>query len=134
MSYSDDKKTTSDSVRGGSFSLIFFLLLGAIVLAGCAGYKARTNELLAQNYQEMTNEELTLYYYELEDQIMVVESNSSNPRVSLGFGFGNYGRHSGVSTGVGISSDVPQNSPTSDLRERRNRVRLELQRRGISVN
>ena len=107
------------------------LLLSLLLPLGCASHTAKTNALLERDYQTMTDQELTLYYYQLQDQIEIVDNSAGSPRVSLGFGFGSYGRHSG--TGVGLSSDLPQPAPSQDLRERRNQVRLEMQRRGLTL-
>ncbi len=84
------------------------LLLSLLLPLGCASHTARTNALLERDYQTMTDQDLTIYYYQLQDQIEIVDNSADNPQVSLGFGFGSYGRHSG--TGVGLSSNLPQPS------------------------
>ena len=112
-------------------STVLFLL--SLLLSACASYRSRTQELLAQDYAVMTNDNLLLYYYQLDDQIRLVERADSRSRLSVGFGLGSFGRSRVGSAGVGVSSDLPQRSDqASTLRERRNLVRLELRRRDIT--
>ncbi|MBE0597371.1 MAG: hypothetical protein IH614_08885, partial [Desulfuromonadales bacterium] len=53
------------------------LILGSLFLllftVGCAGQGARTDELLAQDYRQMSDQELLTYYYRINDQIARVE-------------------------------------------------------------
>ncbi|PLX96555.1 MAG: hypothetical protein C0622_14705 [Desulfuromonas sp.] len=83
---------------------------------------------MATDYKSLSNEDLTLYYYQLDDQIVIVEQPRSKPRLGLGFGLG--GSH--IGGGVGVSTGVGSDNVATDLRERRNQVRLELQQRGIT--
>jgi hypothetical protein len=105
--------------------LIVSMFLAGIV--GCAG-SSRTAELLATEYVTMANDDLQLYYYQLEDQIVADERKTTGSSVSFGVGRGSYGRHGGV----GMSTGGTTQAVAIDLRDRRNLVRLELQKRGIT--
>ncbi|MFO7577866.1 MAG: hypothetical protein R6W66_09090 [Pelovirga sp.] len=111
--------------------LAVLLVLGLTVLSGCSGHAARTQDLLAVNYEALNDEELLLYYYELEDQIATVELSQTSPRISFGLGLGNYSGRTATSGGVGISTGGRPEIATG-LRDQRKRVRLELQRRELS--
>ena len=89
-------------------SLFIILLLS--LLFGCANHAARNEELLAIDYQNLSNDELSLYYYDLQDQIDIVERRSSVPRLSLGLGLSSFG---GSSSGGGGSFDRHQGQPGS---------------------
>lgn len=119
----------SSLVTNGLCLLLLSLL---VALAGCSSHAARTQELMATEYQQLDNDTLLLHYYEVEDQISVTEQRSSSPSVSLGFGLGSYGGRSSVGAGVGVSTPVGQPESGADLRAHRNRVRLELQKRDIT--
>jgi len=110
--------------------LLSLLLVG--FLSGCADHSARNQELLAKNYLSLSNDDLILYYYQLEDQIEVVERRKSKPSISLGFGLGRFGHSSAGSAGVGVSTGGSKQSVATNLRDRRNEVKLELQHRGIN--
>ncbi|MFK5925514.1 MAG: hypothetical protein QM483_02680 [Desulfuromusa sp.] len=112
--------------------LILLILLSVGFLSGCADHKAKTQELLAENYHSLSNDDLTLYYYKLEDQIDVVEHKRTGSSISLGLGLGSFGRSSGGSGSVGVSTGGSQRNIATNLRDRRNEVRLELQHRGIA--
>jgi hypothetical protein len=75
----------------------------------------------------MSNDNLQLYFYQLEDQIFAEESKSTSGSVSLGLGRSSYGRRGGV----GVSTGTTKQHVATDLRDRRNEVRLELTKRGI---
>ncbi len=115
-------------VRWGSV-LLFLLLIGW--LSGCADHSARSKELLAQNYQTLADDDLTLYYYELEDQINVVERGQNNSSLSFGLGIGSYSSGRGSSGGVGVTTHGNQSGTASNLRDRRNEVKLEMKKRGL---
>lgn len=102
------------------------------ILIGCSAQAARTQELLATDFQHLDDQALLLHYYEVEDQISLIEQRRTSPAVSLGFGLGSYGGRSSVGAGVGVSTPVGQSESGTDLRAHRNRVRLELQRRDIN--
>jgi len=113
-----------------SFSFVTLLLL--VFLSGCADHSARNQELLSENYHSLSNDNLILYYYKLEDQIDVVERRKSKPSFSLGLGLGSFGHSSGGSAGVGMATGGSKQGVATDLRDRRNEVKLELQHRGIT--
>jgi len=109
------------------------ILFSLTLVIACADHSARTEQLLATDFTSLTNDQLSLYYYDLEDQIELVERRSSHPRINLGLGLGRYGNHTGTSAGVGVStSTFNHNGPATNLRNRRNQVKLEMQKRGIS--
>ncbi len=101
------------------------LLLLALLLTGCAATSQRSHELLAVSYATLPNPELQSYYRQLNDQIAIEERN----------------RRGGTSIGIGIfSSPVAVGASqqlgggvtiAEELRERRNQVRQELDRRGL---
>ncbi|MEA3362992.1 MAG: hypothetical protein U9Q61_06940 [Thermodesulfobacteriota bacterium] len=122
------------SGRKNSLSLLGFTLLVLLLIGflfGCADHSARNQELLAENYHSLSNDNLILYYYKLEDQIDVVERRKSKPSFSLGLGLGSFGHSSGGSAGVGVSTGGSSRDVATNLRDRRNEVKLELQHRGI---
>ncbi len=110
----------------------FLLLLFVGSLLGCANHKAQTQQLLSKDYQSLSDDNLTLYYYQLEDQIEIVEQKKSHTSISLGLGLGSFGRHSRGSGGVGITTGESKKGVASELRNRRNEVKLELRHRGIT--
>ena len=114
------------------FSIILSALLLTGLLSGCANHKAKTQELLAEDYHRLSNDNLTLYYYKLEDQIEVIERKRSGSSISLGLGLGSFGHRSGGSGSVGVTSGGSQRGIATDLRNRRNEVKLELKHRGIT--
>ena len=112
--------------KSGLVLPLLVIFIFSVVLMSCAG-NAKTKELLAKDYMAMVNDDLQLYYYQLEDQIFAEESKSSGGTVSLGMGRGSYGRHGGV----GVSTGSTTQHVATDLRDRRNQVKLELSKRGI---
>lgn len=113
-------------------SIILLSLLLIVFLSGCADHKVKTQELLAEDYHNLSNDNLTLYYYKLEDQIEVVERKRSGSSISLGLGLGSFGRSGRGSGGIGATTGSSKREVASNLRDRRNRVKLELQHRGIT--
>jgi hypothetical protein len=114
--------------KGGHTVSVWKKMIGFIVIAlfisGCAG---RQKELLAQDYMQMTADEILTYYYQLSDEIDRCVSESNRTSVGLGTGFG-LGE-------VGIGLGVSESSPTcnaDELRQRRSAVRIELQHRGVN--
>jgi hypothetical protein len=105
-------------------NLILLLLVFAVVffVFGCAD---KTKELLAEDYQKMSNDDLLRYYYRLNDEIEKQEKQSG-PQV--GVGIGGFGRHTGG--GVGVSSGATGYT-AEELRARRIDVRMELKKRGL---
>ena len=111
--------------------IILLLLVLTGFLSGCADNKAKTQTLLAEDYHSLSNYNLTLYYYKLNDQIEVVERRRSGSSVSLGLGMGSFG-HSSRSGGIGVTTGGSNRDVATDLRDRRNEVKLELHHRGIT--
>lgn len=111
---------------------LFLILLSISILTGCADHKAKTQELLAKDFLSFSNDDLLLYYYKLGDQIEVVEQKRRGSSISLGLGLGSYGRSSGGSGSVGVTTGGSQRNIATDLRDRRNKVKLELQHRDIT--
>jgi hypothetical protein len=104
--------------------MVLLLIVAAVCLVfGCA---ERTTELLAEDYQKMSNDDLLRYFYRLDDEIEKQEKQSG-PRI--GIGIGSIGSRTGA--GVGISSDSTGHT-ADELRERRIEVRLELKKRGLN--
>ncbi len=103
--------------------ILSLLIIAAVFLfLGCAD---KTKELLAENYQKMSNDDLLRYYYRLNDEIEKQEKQSG-PQV--GVGVGGFGRHTGG--GVGVSSGATGYT-AEELRTRRIDVRMELKKRGL---
>ena len=77
--------------------VLSLLIIAAVFLVfGCAD---KTKELLAENYQKMSNDDLLRYFYRLNDEI---ESQEKQSGPQVGVGIGGFGRHTGG--GVGVSS------------------------------
>ncbi|MHB1397760.1 MAG: hypothetical protein ACYDAI_05505 [Trichloromonadaceae bacterium] len=101
------------------------LLLLALLLGGCAATSQRSNELLTVNYLSLADSDLQSYYRQLNDQI-ATEERSRRGGTSIGIGIFNSPVAVGVSQQVGSGATVAE-----DLRERRNQVRSEIDRRGL---
>ncbi|MCK5826121.1 MAG: hypothetical protein KAG93_03745 [Desulfuromusa sp.] len=122
--------TSQEKLQRWGSILILIIILG--LLPGCAAdHSVKNKELLSQNYQTLSDEDLTLYYYELNDQIKAVERDNNNSSISLGFGMGSYGSNSGRSGGVGVTSSGGHADGATNLRDRRNEVKLELKKRDL---
>ena len=113
------------------------VLLASLGLSGCANQaKSETGALLTQDYRKMDNDELTLYYYRLTEEIDRTERSGSGSAISIGIGGGSWGWGSGGGSGggVGISTTTPVGGGgTEDLRSRRAEVRAEMQRRNMKL-
>jgi hypothetical protein len=114
------------------------VLLVSIGLSGCANQtKSETGALLTQDYRKMDNDELTLYYYRLTEEIDRTERSGSGSAISIGIGGGSWGwgGSGGSGGGVGISTTTPVGGGggTEDLRNRRAEVRAEMQKRGMKL-
>lgn len=103
--------------------ILSLLIIVVVVFAfGCAN---KTKELLAVDYQKMSDDDLLRYFYRLNDEIERLEKQSG-PQV--GIGIGGFGGH--IGGGVGISSGSTANT-AEELRARRIDVRMDLKKRGI---
>jgi hypothetical protein len=113
------------------------VLLASLGLSGCANQaKSETGALLTQDYRKMDNDELTLYYYRITEEIDRTERTGSGSAISIGIGGGSWGWGSGGGSGggVGISTTTPVGGSGSDeLRSRRAEVRAEMQKRGMKL-
>ncbi|MBE0501845.1 MAG: hypothetical protein IBX47_10420, partial [Desulfuromonadales bacterium] len=98
---------------------LLLMLLYLAPLAGCAGKISRTEELLAKEYLSLSNNDLLLHYYQLEDQIVADERSETGSSVSLGLGTGVFGSRSHYGGGVGISTGVGSQPVATKLRDRR---------------
>lgn len=103
----------------------WLLLLLAVLFCGCAATSQRSNELLAVSYLSLPDSDLQSYYRQLNDQI-ATEERSRRGGTSIGIGIFNSPVAVGVSQQVGGGTALAE-----DLRERRNQVRQELDRRGL---
>lgn len=103
--------------------VLCLLIMVLLALAGCtSGAGQRTADLLVQDYQGMTDDELTRYYQQLSDQL-ARESRAARTSVGVGYGAGSFG----VGAGRGLGDEVALQS----LRERWNEVRQEMRRREL---
>jgi hypothetical protein len=121
-----------------SIIVALLVLLASFGLSGCASQtKSETGALLTQDYRKMDNDELTLYYYRLTEEIDRTERSGSGSAISIGIGGGSWGwgGSGGSGGGVGISTTTPVGGGggTDDLRSRRAEVRAEMQRRGMKI-
>ncbi len=108
--------------------LIFGMLM--TLLAACATSSGTgTSALLEQDYRNMSDARLTAYEQELGDEL--TRSAGGGPGgISLGFGFGTWGDHSGV--GIGVDRYLGGGSDgAAALFARRDEVRAEMRRRGL---
>ena len=109
--------------RNHGLTAALLLLCLALLVAGCAGTSARTEELLAKDYRTMGDQELLTYYYQLNDQIARAERATRGTTFGVGIGTGN--------VGVGATQGIGRPVIAGELRERRNEVRAELTVRGL---
>jgi hypothetical protein len=108
--------------------LIILLLSMLMMTAGCQSTQPTTKQLLQEDYVQMTDAELLIYYQQLVEGIEEPSSGGS------GFGFGlgvGIGVGSSSSVGLGASKGPEREYSTEALQQRRNQVRLELSRRGL---
>ncbi len=108
-----------------SLRFLMVLLLFPLLMAGCASTGKRTGELLAVNHQNLSDTDLQSYYRQLNDQI-ALEERGRRGGTWVGVGVGSSPVSVGVSQQVGGGPVVAE-----ELRERRNAVRSELDRRGL---
>lgn len=110
------------------------VLLASLGLSGCANQaKSETGALLTQDYRKMDNDELTLYYYRITEEIDRTERTGSGSAFSIGIGGGSWGSGGGGGVGVSTTAPVGGGSGSSDLRNRRAEVRAEMQRRNMKL-
>jgi hypothetical protein len=131
-----EKGTVMQTMKTVSAVVALLVLLVSLGLSGCANQtKSETGALLSQDYRKMDNDELTLYYYRLTEEIDRTERSGSGSAISIGIGGGSWGWGSGGGGGVGISTTTPVGGGggTDDLRSRRAEVRAEMQRRGMKL-
>jgi hypothetical protein len=102
--------------------LAMLIVLAVFLVFGCAN---KTKELLAEDFQKMSDDDLLRYFYRLNDEIERIEKQ---PGPQVGIGIGGFGRHTGG--GVGISSGSTGYT-AEELRARRIDVRMDLKKRGI---
>jgi len=115
--------------------LVLFVLLTSIGLSGCANQTTgATGTLLTQDYRKMDNDELTLYYYRLTEEIDRTERSGSGSALSIGIGGGSWSwGGGGVGAGVSTTTPVGGGSGSDELRNRRAEVRAEMQRRNMKM-
>jgi len=99
------------------------LIVLALLLGACASGASRS--LLKEDYVAMTDQELLVYYDQLNEALAKEEGGPSGFGLGLGLGVGS------GSFSVGASQGMYVDDPTVELRNRRNQVRLELARRGL---
>lgn len=114
-------------------SLNGLLIVLLLILSACAApHSADAPFLLEQDYRTMSDSELIGYEQQLGDEVLRGARAANGGDVSLGVGFGSWGRHSGV--GVGVNQWLGGNSNNSMQRElqmRREEVRDEMRSRGL---
>lgn len=113
------------------FLFMIVLITFLLTLAACAAKATRSEQLLATDYVSMSDDDLLLYYYQLENQIVADERASSDSSVSFGIGTGMFSGGSHFGGGVGMSTGTGSQYTATVLRDRRNVVRLELRKRGV---
>jgi hypothetical protein len=101
-------------------------------LSGClSSASSDANFLLGEDYLGMTDARLTAYEQELNDAL-VSSGRSGSGDVNVGIGFGSWGG----GTGYGVHADKwlgggGGGSTVPELKNRRDAVRAEMQRRGL---
>ena len=114
--------------------LALWLLLALPGLSGCANHtRSEAGALLTQDYRKMDNDELLLYYYRLTEEIDRTERSGPGSAFSIGIGGGSWGSGGGGGVGVSTTAPVGGGGGTSDLRNRRAEVRVEMQRRNMKL-
>ena len=112
--------------------IILILVIISGLLVGCAAnHSEKYKELLTKDYQSLSDNDLTLYYYELEDQIKVVDRERNSSSIRFGFGLGSYGSDYGGSGGIDATTRRGQADVSINLRDRRDDVELEMKKRNL---
>jgi len=106
-----------------SISLFLLFLFTAFLLSGCA---SQSKEILKEDYKAMSNDNLLVYFYRLNDEI---EKQEKQTGPSFGIGIGGFGRHTGGGVGVETGGTA---YTAEDLRQRRIEVRMEMKKRNIN--
>jgi len=106
-------------------------LVCILCLAGCATTgRADVGYLLARDYQQMSDPELTAYEQELSEAI-AGSSGTGWGGTSIGFGIGSWGSDTGFGLGVSQNLGGGSGNAAVELRDRREAVRVEMRRRGL---
>lgn len=103
--------------------MLFWAMLLILTVACSGGTAGATRDLLAQDYRQMTDQELLSYRDRLEDQIVRVERPTGGTSVGVGVGTG--------PVRIGVSQGVSRGNIADDLRERRIEVLEELRHRSL---
>jgi hypothetical protein len=104
--------------------IVFLLIIIAIFFFwGCA---EKSKELLAEDINIMSNDELMRYYYRLNDEI---ERQEKQQGPQVGLGIGGFGTRGGAGVGVGSGGS---GYTAEDLRTRRIDIRMELKKRSLN--
>ena len=122
--------TNQKTVAHRGLIIISAIILG--LLLGCADHYAENRELLTKDYQSLSDQDLTLYYNKLEDQIRVVERDRNKSSFRFGFGIGGYGSNYGGSSGADITTPDDHIDVITNLRDRHNDVKLEMRKRNLN--
>lgn len=118
------------NIRIPTISLFALALpLFLLFIAGCQTSRPSNEQLLRQEYSQMTDNELLAYYQQLNDRIAGRDSGGSRFGFGLGLGMG-FGLNGGA-VGLGASKGVGGSDPVDALKVKRNQVRLEIARRGL---
>jgi hypothetical protein len=108
------------------------LLVSILLLGGCAASgRSKAVYLLEQDYQRMSNAELTAYEQELSEEL-ARGSGGGWGGTSLGFGIGSWGSDTGF--GLGVNQDLGGGGGSYgsvEMRDRREAVRVEMRHRGL---
>jgi hypothetical protein len=108
-----------------------WLLSLLLLLDGCAAAgRPHADYLLDQDYQRLSNAELTAYEQELSEEI-ARGLGSGGGGTSVGFGVGSWGSDAGFGIGVNQILGVGSDDGAVKLRDRREAVRVEMRRRGL---
>jgi len=120
------------AIRTGTL-FILVVLLG--LLFGCADHRYTENkELLSKDYLSLSDEDLVLYYQQLEDQIKAVQQDRNSSPISFGFGMGSFGSSYEAGGGVDLTTPSDPVDVITNLHDRRNDVKLEINKRDIDLN
>ena len=112
-------------------SMLWMAILAFCTLTACMSTTSSdTAVLVTQDYTQMTDAELIRYEQQLNDELNRSVSSSGSD-VSIGFGFGSWGGHSGYGVNTSQRVGATDSNQTVELRNRRDQVRTEMRRRGL---